>query len=34
MSTSPQSGGQRTIYVHLEQEPEVTQEVRKYLLYL
>ena len=27
MSTSPQSGGQRTIYVHLEQEPEVTHEV-------
>jgi len=26
MSTSPQSGGQRAIYVHLEQEPEVTQE--------
>jgi hypothetical protein len=26
MSTSPQSGGQRTIYVHLEQELEVTQE--------
>ena len=27
MSTSPQSGGQRNIYVHLEHEPEVTQEV-------
>lgn len=27
MSTSPQSGGQRVIYVHLEQEPEVTAEV-------
>jgi hypothetical protein len=27
MSTSPQSGGQRSIYVHLEHEPEVTQEV-------
>jgi hypothetical protein len=27
MSTSPQSGGQRCIYVHLEHEPEVTQEV-------
>lgn len=27
MSTSPQTGGQRTIYVHLEQEPEVTHEV-------
>lgn len=27
MSTSPQSGGQRTIYVHLEHEPEVTHEV-------
>jgi len=26
MSTSPQTGGQRTIYVHLEQEPEVTHE--------
>ncbi|KIM80797.1 hypothetical protein PILCRDRAFT_72830 [Piloderma croceum F 1598] len=26
MSTSPQSGGQRIIYVHLEHEPEVTQE--------
>jgi len=26
MSTSPQSGGQRSIYVHLEHEPEVTQE--------
>ncbi|KIP07968.1 hypothetical protein PHLGIDRAFT_127315 [Phlebiopsis gigantea 11061_1 CR5-6] len=26
MSTSPQSGGQRTIYVHLEHEPEVTHE--------
>jgi len=26
MSTSPQSGGQRVIYVHLEHEPEVTQE--------
>lgn len=28
MSTSPQAGGQRVIYVHLDQEPEVTQEVR------
>ena len=27
MSTSPQSGGQRTIHVHLEHEPEVTEEV-------
>lgn len=27
MSTSPQNGGQRVIYVHLDQEPEVTQEV-------
>lgn len=27
MSTSPQSAGQRSIRVHLEQEPEVTQEV-------
>lgn len=27
MSTSPQSSGQRSIYVHLEHEPEVTQEV-------
>ncbi|CAL1703680.1 unnamed protein product [Somion occarium] len=26
MSTSPQSAGQRTIYVHLEHDPEVTQE--------
>ncbi|KAF9050685.1 hypothetical protein BDZ89DRAFT_1057126 [Hymenopellis radicata] len=26
MSTSPQNGGQRVIYVPLEQEPEVTQE--------
>jgi len=26
MSTSPQSGGQRVIYVNLEHEPEVTQE--------
>lgn len=26
MSTSPQTGGQRTIYVHLEHEPEVTHE--------
>jgi hypothetical protein len=26
MSTSPQPGGQRTIYVRLEHEPEVTQE--------
>lgn len=26
MSTSPQAAGQRVIYVHLEQEPEVTQE--------
>ncbi|OBZ75374.1 BTB/POZ domain-containing protein 2 [Grifola frondosa] len=26
MSTSPQSGGQRTIFVHLEHEPEVTEE--------
>lgn len=28
MSTSPQTTGQRLIYVHLDQEPEVTQEVR------
>jgi hypothetical protein len=28
MSTSPQSGAQRVIYVQLEHEPEVTQEVR------
>jgi hypothetical protein len=28
MSTSPQASGQRVIYVHLDQEPEVTQEVR------
>lgn len=30
MSTSPQAqaSGQRAIYVHLDQEPEVTQEVR------
>lgn len=27
MSTSPQGGGQRTIFVPLEHEPEVTQEV-------
>jgi hypothetical protein len=27
MSTSPQPGGQRAIYVPLEQEPEVTEEV-------
>ncbi|KAH9483992.1 hypothetical protein JR316_0003470 [Psilocybe cubensis] len=27
MSTSPQTTGQRIIYVHLDQEPEVTQEV-------
>lgn len=27
MSTSPQGGGQRTIVVHLEHEPEVTHEV-------
>ncbi|GLB35398.1 putative btb poz domain-containing protein [Lyophyllum shimeji] len=26
MSTSPQAGGQRVIYVHLDQEPEVTEE--------
>ncbi|PPQ81216.1 hypothetical protein CVT25_015740 [Psilocybe cyanescens] len=26
MSTSPQTTGQRVIYVHLDQEPEVTQE--------
>lgn len=26
MSTSPQTGGQRVIYVHLDPEPEVTQE--------
>jgi len=26
MSTSPQSGGQRSIYVHLEHEPDITQE--------
>ncbi|KAF4614602.1 hypothetical protein D9613_003160 [Agrocybe pediades] len=26
MSTSPQTSGQRVIYVHLDQEPEVTQE--------
>ncbi|KAI0691188.1 hypothetical protein BC835DRAFT_1417303 [Cytidiella melzeri] len=26
MSTSPQTGGQRTIYVQLEQEPEITHE--------
>lgn len=26
MSTSPQTGGQRTIFVHLEHEPEVTHE--------
>jgi len=26
MSTAPQTGGQRTIYFHLEHEPEVTQE--------
>ncbi|TFK42977.1 hypothetical protein BDQ12DRAFT_677120 [Crucibulum laeve] len=26
MSTSPQTSGQRIIYVHLDQEPEVTQE--------
>lgn len=28
MSTSPQTGGVRTIYVQVEQEPEITQEVR------
>lgn len=28
MSTSPQTSGQRVIYVNLEQEPEITQEVR------
>lgn len=28
MSTSPQSGAQRVIYVQLEHDPEVTQEVR------
>ena len=28
MSTSPQTSGQRVIYVNLEQEPEVTEEVR------
>lgn len=27
MSTSPQPGGQRVIYVNLEHEPEVTQDV-------
>ena len=27
MSTTPQTGAQRTIYVNLEQEPEVTEEV-------
>lgn len=27
MSTTPQTGAQRTIYVNLEQEPEVTDEV-------
>src|SRR5262249_53072456 len=31
MSTSPQTGGQRTIYVQLEHEPEVTQEVDRFL---
>lgn len=34
MSTSPQTGGQRTIYVHLEQEPEVTHEVSAAVSYL
>ncbi|KAI0086624.1 hypothetical protein BDY19DRAFT_894521, partial [Irpex rosettiformis] len=33
MSTSPQTGGQRTIYVHLEQEPEITHEVTIGYLY-
>lgn len=28
MSTSPQTGGQRVIYVQLDHEPEVTHEVR------
>ncbi|KAF4576447.1 hypothetical protein EYR36_004424 [Pleurotus pulmonarius] len=28
MSTSPQTGGVRSIYVQVEQEPEITQEVR------
>ena len=32
MSTSPQAAGQRVIYVHLEQEPEVTQEVGLFIL--
>jgi hypothetical protein len=32
MSTSPQAGAQRVIYVHLDQEPEITQEVRVPLL--
>lgn len=31
MSTSPQGGGQRVIFVPLEQEPEVTQEVRNHV---
>jgi hypothetical protein len=33
MSTSPQTTGQRVIYVHLDQEPEVTQEVRIQILF-
>ncbi|KAF8959077.1 hypothetical protein BDZ97DRAFT_1839754 [Flammula alnicola] len=33
MSTSPQTTGQRVIYVHLDQEPEVTQEVPLGYLY-
>lgn len=28
MSTSPQTGAQRVIYVQLDHEPEVTHEVR------
>ena len=32
MSTSPQATGQRVIYVHLDHEPEVTQEVRLSIL--
>ena len=30
MSTAPLTGGQRVIYVPLEHEPEVTQEVRSF----
>lgn len=29
MSISPQTGGQRVVYVQLDHEPEVTQEVSR-----